>query len=253
MAVPIVSWNEESPAGNTDINLGDNRIREMKTQIREVIGVDHKFNSSGSDDDNGKHNRVSLIEQTDIGSGEEGKTILGSQTVSGKPELVYTDEDDNDIQLTRDGKLNPLALGDLDDVSPAAGVFPAAILQSIYPVGIVITLGVSTNPATLFGFGTWLAIEGKVIVGIDATQTEFDTLNKTGGEKVHLLTAAESGVPAHTHTYNTDTVSSGPNNGGDGDQTYGTATTGANTPADAASAHNNLQPYIIKYCWERVI
>jgi len=74
------------------------------------------------------------------------------------------------------------------------------ILGLIYPVGMVITLGVSTNPATLLGIGTWTAIEGTVIVGLKSTGT-FDTLDETGGAETHTLTVAE--MPAHTHNSNT--------------------------------------------------
>ncbi len=105
MSVPTVSWDETSPPGNQAISLGDNRIREAKTQIREIIDVDHDFPSSGSAADNGQHKQVTLQEQADLGTGAVGATILGSQTVSGKGELVYTDEDDNDIQITSGGLL----------------------------------------------------------------------------------------------------------------------------------------------------
>lgn len=105
MSVPTVSWSESTPAGSDNINAGDNKIRELKTQIREVIDVDHKFDSSGQDADMGKHDQVSLLEKADIGTGAEGKPILGAQTVSGKAELVFTDEDDNDVQVTSGGKL----------------------------------------------------------------------------------------------------------------------------------------------------
>lgn len=40
-------------------------------------------------------------------------------------------------------------------------------------------------------------IKGKVLVGIDGTQAEFDTLGETGGEKTHTLTTAE--LPSHGH------------------------------------------------------
>lgn len=244
MAVPTVSWNEASPAGNTDINLGDNRIREMKTQIREVIDVDHKFDSSGSSDDNGCHDQVTLLEKADIGSGAVGKTILGSQTVSGKGELVYTDEDDNDIVLTKNGRIRSASLGNLDE-TPTDTAFPATVLQAIYPIGIVITLGVSTNPATLFGFGTWTAIAGRVIVGIDATQTEFDTLDETGGSKTHTLTAAE--LPAREVGPIAGAVS---NLGGSSGGQWRTDSVATETYG-GGGAHNNLQPYVIKYVWER--
>lgn len=102
---PTVSWDETSPANTDNASQGDDRIRELKTQIREVVGVDHDFPSSGQATDNGQHKQVTLQEQADLGSGAVGTTILGNQTIGGKGELVYTDEDDNDIQITNDGAI----------------------------------------------------------------------------------------------------------------------------------------------------
>lgn len=236
--VPTTSWDETSPAGSQSILLGDNRIREFKTQVREVIGVDHDFPSSGQDTDVGQHLRVTLQEQADLGSGAVGTTILGSQTISGKGELVYTDEDDTDIQLTSGGKvcLNTVSLASV-----------AGLMALIYPVGSVVTLGVSTNPATLFGIGTWTAIAGKVIVGIDATQTEFDTLNETGGSK----------SSEHTHTGTTNALTGSlvridDNSGGsDYDWMNPTSHTHTFTTASGGSTNGNLPPYIVKYVWQR--
>lgn len=126
----------------------------------------------------------------------------------------------------------------------------ATILNSVYPVGIVVTLGVSTNPATLFGIGTWTAIAGKVIVGIDAGQAEFDTLDETGGSKTHTLTTAE--IPAHNHNMPQRNTSAGT-----GTRNVQAATTGGTTADNPTAseggggAHNNLQPYIVKYVWQR--
>lgn len=105
MTIPTVGIDETSPAGSDNANQGDNRIREFKTQNREILEVDHNYQSSGQDADAGKHKKVSLIEQADLGTGATGKPILGAQTVSGKAELVFTDEDDNDVQITSGGKI----------------------------------------------------------------------------------------------------------------------------------------------------
>lgn len=263
MTVPTTSWDENSPAGSQEINLGDNRIRELKTQLREVIGVDHDFPSSGQAADVGQHLQVTLQEQADLGTGAVNATILGSQTVSGKGELVYTDEDDNDVQLTNGGKLlvpistytakSSLVSADSLLISDSAAseankkVLISTLLSAIYPVGVIVTLGVSTNPATLFGIGTWTAIEGYVIAGKASTGT-FDTLDETMGAETHTLTVDE--MPAHTHDYTrTNTAaSSGASAGGDGDQTL---TTQATTSAGGGSAHNNIQPTIVKYIWQR--
>lgn len=245
MAVPTTSWSETTPAGSDALAQGDNRLREMKTQIREVIGVDHDFPSSGSASDNGQHLRVTLQEQANLGTGAVGTTILGSQTVSGRGELVYTNEDNVDIQLTSGSNIHAPSLG---------GTYPAAslsvlsnILPYIYPIGIIIELGVSTNPNTLLGFGTWAAYgTGRVTVAIDAGQTEFDTLDETGGAKTHTLDISE--IPDHTHSIN---VYPDPIGGGGGSDLRRGETTGATGSAGGGGAHNNLQPYIVVYRWKR--
>ena len=123
------------------------------------------------------------------------------------------------------------------------------VLGLIYPVGIVITLGVATNPATLLGIGTWTAITGKVIVGKAGSGT-FTTLNGTGGAETHTLSVPE--LAGHTHSY----LAGGAATGRTGDpgtdrherdfKAYTTGSTGSGT------AHNNLQPYIVKFVWQRV-
>lgn len=131
-----------------------------------------------------------------------------------------------------------------------------AIGQLIYPVGMSIELNVATNPATLLGFGTWAAHgTGRVTVAIDAGQTEFDTLGEIGGAKTHLLTSSESGLPAHNHPLANggSVISSGSADAGiPASGAYFRVTSiGNNTAANASTAHNNLQPYIVVYRWVR--
>lgn len=65
----------------------------------------------------------------------------------------------------------------------------------------------STNPSNLFG-GTWTEWgKGKVPVGVDTSDTNFSTVEKTGGEKTHTLTTSE--LPSHTHTYNKPAANTG--------------------------------------------
>lgn len=120
------------------------------------------------------------------------------------------------------------------------------LASALYPVGsIYINASVSTNPGTLLGFGTWAAYgAGRVIVGLDSGQTEFDTLNETGGAKTHTLTEAE--MPAHVHSMG---ITSGDQDGsGSNGAIDGTRNTGS---TGGGGAHNNLQPYIVAYMWKR--
>lgn len=125
-------------------------------------------------------------------------------------------------------------------------------LERAYPVNSIYISAVSTNPATLFGFGTWVAYgEGRVIVGKAASGT-FATAGATGGEETHTLTTTE--MPAHTHA---------PSNGASfitgGAGTSANITTGgggyvgltATSSSGGGGAHNNLQPYIVAYMWLR--
>lgn len=133
-------------------------------------------------------------------------------------------------------------------VKTAIDAIPTPDLSSLYPVGsIYINASVSTNPATLIGFGTWEAFgAGRVLVGLDSGQTEFDTLGETGGAKTHTLTINE--MPAHTHSVPN---SGSQNNSFDSGTTVGNDVTGTSGSTGGGQAHNNLQPYIVVYMWKR--
>ena len=126
------------------------------------------------------------------------------------------------------------------------------VLKKVYPIGCIYTSTVSTNPNTLFGFGTWSAFgAGKVMVGLDSTDADFDTAEETGGAKTHTLTTAQT--PEHNHSIAAYTNSAAGANsmvmrGNIGTGAAGNLTTG-NT--GSGSAHNNLQPYIVTYFWKR--
>jgi hypothetical protein len=249
MAIPTVPL-ANTPAGGAYVRDGDDRIREYKLQMHEIMEVDHDFPETGNSLTVGQHKQLTLQEKADLGTGAAGVCLLGAETtVDAKPELVYTDEDDDSVQITKDGKLNALALA---GVYPAANVAAIATMMAlIYPVGYVITLGVSTNPATLLGIGTWTAIEGKVIVGIsdEVGDAAFDTLNETGGAQTHTLLEAE--LPAHTHTYLNMVQSGGGTYGADGWASGQGNSAGATGTVGSGTAFSILPPYIVKYVWQR--
>lgn len=74
------------------------------------------------------------------------------------------------------------------------------ILLACYPVGAIYMSTSSTNPGSLFG-GTWTAWgSGKVPVGINSNDGDFNTVEKTGGTKAVTLTTSQ--MPSHSHTVN---------------------------------------------------
>lgn len=75
-----------------------------------------------------------------------------------------------------------------------------SIFDLIYPVGSIYMSVNSYNPSSVFG-GTWVKWgSGRVPVGVDVNDSNFDTIEKTGGEATHLLTGGE--IPAHAHPMN---------------------------------------------------
>ena len=89
---------------------------------------------------------------------------------------------------------------------------------------------------------------GKVPVGFDSSQTEFDVLGETGGAKTHTLSVAE--MPGHTHN-GSSRAGGGSGNfayslnadrGGSIDATATGESVGGST--GGGTAHNVLDPYI---------
>jgi len=143
------------------------------------------------------------------------------------------------------------------------------VLQSVFPVGAIYTsYSVSTDPATVLGFGTWSAIEGKVLAGYQSGDSDFGTAGGTGGQK-------DAVVVSHTHTMDSQgshqhTTASGRAASTAGSQTgfyYGlqggaSGTFSATTDAQGSHSHTNstegesgtgknLQPYVTVHMWRR--
>lgn len=125
----------------------------------------------------------------------------------------------------------------------------------MHPVGSIYMTTIETNPSEIFGFGTWeLWGAGRVPVGVDTTQTEFNVVEKTGGAKTHTLTVAQ--MPKHAHEVKYGAGHNlGLNSGPDGyklsyelggTQQISALSQGGDAP------HNNLQPYITCYMFKRI-
>ncbi len=155
----------------------------------------------------------------------------------------------------------------IKDAGVTAAKLATDALELAYPVGsIYMNATDSTDPATLLGFGTWATFgAGKVPVGIDSTDSDFDVVgsgtntNGTTGAKTHTLGVTE--IPPHKHTVQIESASSNVDGGGgtgvrpplesrDTDE----GNVGENSDGTGnASPHNNLQPYIVVHMWTRTV
>ncbi len=141
-------------------------------------------------------------------------------------------------------------------VATTAFVTTAIDNAEAFPVGSVFISVVSTDPATLLGYGTWSAFAaGKMLVGIDSGDSDFDTVEETGGAKTHTLTTDE--LPAHSHDYaggeytGANDYGTNMSVGNLGETTDGRSKNFNSETVGGGTAHNNLPPYIVTYMWKR--
>ena len=147
-----------------------------------------------------------------------------------------------------------------------------------YRVGDLFLTTIATNPSSYLG-GTWeLFGPGRCLVCVDTSQSEFNSVKKTGGEKTHSLTIDEMPSHRHTastnstgaHTHNVKALSGSASGSGSCLESFGNGAPKTRTIRGAAlsagshshtvtvndtgsgDAHNNLQPFITCYVWIRI-
>lgn len=185
---------------------------------------------------------------------------------------------------TASASVNTTQLSTTAYVTTAIAAAIAAAKLALYPVGSIYTqAAVATNPGTLLGFGTWATYgTGRVMVGIDGSDSAFNTLSETGGSATATLPThshtATSGVTdsGHAHSSNvfrySDEAGTNPSAADSGSASgkiftaggtgtfnmvsTSTATTGisisTSVSSEGQSATNaNLPPYIVVYMWRR--
>jgi len=190
-----------------------------------------------------------------------GLATLNSATISGTSTLTTVDINGGAIDGTTIGATTAstvaattvTASGNVNTTGGELQIDGTNVLEKVYPVGsIYINATSSTNPATLLGFGTWVAFgAGKVIVGLDSTDTDFDSAEETGGAKTHTLTTSE--IPSHTHTTTIGVASGGSAPGALENRTPTGGVNYTSSSTGGGQAHNNLQPYIVAYMWKRTV
>ena len=187
------------------------------------------------------------------GTGVTASTGTTSVVLSASPTLTGT-------------PLAPTASTSTNTTQLATTAFVQAVMQTLHPVGSIYTAIISTNPGTLFGFGTWTAFgAGRMLISVDATYTA----GSTGGSATTTLIIAN--LPSHTHTFTGTALGThqhtlggagnGLADGSNGGAWYNgssdTSAVSAGTPAGTNSstgsgtAVTTISPYIAVYMWQR--
>ena len=176
-----------------------------------------------------------------------------------------TDPDEADdieacITETADGIKLDVPLKDI--ALEAVQINTTTLSKLIYPVGSIYMSANSTNPKNLFG-GTWVAWgTGRVPIGVNASDSDFSSVEKTGGSKT--VNIAHNHVESVGADANTMYLTAGANGGVYGSainssanrMTWkGTPATGAarlnKTSTAGSSTQSIVQPYITCYMWKR--
>lgn len=241
-------------------NFIGNLIGDTQGDVYATNGTS-KILESGTDGTDalflGTASKASAITVDAASSDIEHRMVFGENNDGANaPEYLYKDSAANFTYnpstnaLTAGSFIGAVALANVTGLQSAldAKTTQAAALLAAWPVGSIYTSVTSANPSTLFG-GNWEAFgAGRVMVGLDSGDTDFDTSEETGGAKTHALTIAE--MPAHSHTYTLENTrgpgSPGASNGDSSFSTPSTSTVGGGT------AHNNVQPYIVVYMFKRI-
>lgn len=164
------------------------------------------------------------------------------------------------------GKINScVKISDLEDLVNS-------IILKKHPIGSIEINVNGINPSEYIG-GTWESYgSGRVLVGIDTSQTEFNTVEKTGGSKTHTHTTGNhtlttNEMPSHNHgagKYDGQWMNNGAISYGAGTQAViinnenhgyriATSSTGGNQAHNHGNTgeSSNIQPYITVYIWKR--
>ena len=215
---------------------------------------------------------TNFAQKDGLSSGDPNKIIKGSEIDAEYNAIAAAIQSKANLDgPTFTGTPNtPTASAGTSSTQVASTAFVQAALIGAYPVGsIYMNATVATNPATLLGFGTWTAFgTGRVPIGIDTGDADFDTLGETGGTK-------DSIVPSHTHLAVTSSTDSGHTHTvpdvatgtagssvtigqGRAIETKTTNTGTANivssttiTSAGVSATGKNVQPYIVVHMWKR--
>ncbi len=208
MTIPNVLWDETAPPDTQSAGLGDDRIREMKVQVREVVDVDHQFNSSGQDAENGMHTIIRFLLEAGTPITDSDHIQLYERDVGGVTELFLKDTAGNEIQITDGGGLGDVVT--LTGVQTITGVktfeadptlLKSNLVATPYAIGTVTTVNGSAN---VVGAATLWDTDDNIKVGqafFVAGDDRYYTIQTITDDTHLVLTVVYAGTGAAGQTY----------------------------------------------------
>lgn len=256
IAVKATPSNDQTMVFMEDFNTGDKVTvviegQETNSNITEAAIVV---------DDTGLHTAVAIGDIRDFDSSSALRQTV-SDTVRRVSDLERNAEqgseiDWSDVANKPPGLVTPGIVTAFAGASAPAGYLMCdgtAVSRTTYAALFAVigtTYGVGNN-STTFNLPN---MKGRVPVGLDATQTEFDARGETGGAKTHTLTTAEMPVHKHGFTYGGPYLGEGVGGGNAvgsfvnwflGNSAFAAAANMLGIAnAGGGGSHNNLQPYI---------
>lgn len=183
-----------------------------------------------------------IVKVTAVGNDQVGNTTL--TVVRGQKGTTTKAFSEGDVVTNATYAGDAVLLGDdgtAENTTPwvdAEDIVWSSVINKIYPVGSIFmsaTLSTASDVMNALG-GTWVAWgAGRVPVGVDTSQTEFDTVEETGGSKTHRHTMTNS----YTSSYSAQNGNAYTNGGTVSSQTVYTGYA------------STLQPYITCYMYKR--
>lgn len=197
----------------------------------------------------------------DTGNGiiTETITIDSSNNITATQETMPTTSDIANVIRTTD--VGTITTNNIANAAvTAAKIDWSTVGDAIYPVNSIVTFYDTVDHSNFLGL-TWERVaSGRMIVGYDSTDTDFDTIGETGGSKTHQHSLSSNGYakivlrgngnvryrenPVPSWQENYYVLGSGGLNGSE-NQTYGAELGGA---ADSA---NGMPPYLVASLWRR--
>jgi hypothetical protein len=214
-------------------------------------------NPSSNSFTNGPSLSTGQTNQNDAIKALEAKVGINSSAVTTSLDYIVNHLTGSSVGL---GNVNntsdaskPVSTAQSAAITSAVNAAVASVMQLVFPIGSVYTsTSVSTNPNTVLGFGTWVAIGGQVLAGYATGDINFGTPGAAVGASGHF----------HWQTVGSDGGAIYAENGGSGSgQTrvlsglsngrVGSSSTTNNLREDGTYLSSSIQPSLTVYMWQR--